>query len=307
MHPHPHIRMYLSLSYAPLCPHPMSMSMSPNTHAPLSTHGTCISTKTPSHSSRPLIRSLTDPPTRPPPVVSLAPVRPLSTCVAPLLSAQSWAALRAYTKASSSTRIVAPANRTSSTCRDPSARGVLFPAPALAPPDRGPCLRSADACPLPAHLGLPPLALLWSHARPPGVYSTKSSTPRKPVSTTHCEPEALDSACQPACLCRCRLLVSPFLAGHWKTSAPRPGLQSRDHPWSTSPSFAHTLTLKARTHAHTGANPPTAITLAVISRQKATRSKRSLAHPQSVFFFLSRWNWYPSNHPTRRQRRDAGT
>lgn len=166
--------------------------------------------KTPSHSSsRPLIHSPTDPPTRPPPVVSLAPVRPLSTCVAPLLSAQSWAALGAYTKASSSTRIVAPANRTSSTCRDPSARGVLFPAPALAPPDRGPCLRSADACPLPAHLGLPPLALLWSHARPPGVYSTKSSNPPEPVSTTHCEPEALDSACQPACLCRCRLLVSP--------------------------------------------------------------------------------------------------
>lgn len=130
--------------------------------------------KTPSHSSRPLIHSPT-PPTLPTylPVVSLAPVHPLSTCVAPLLSAQSWAALRAYTKASSSTRIVAPANRTSSTCRDPSARGVLFPAPALAPPDRGPCLRSADACPLPTHLALPPLAPLWSHARPPGVYSTK--------------------------------------------------------------------------------------------------------------------------------------
>lgn len=264
--------------------------------------------KTPSHSGRPLIHSPTDPPTRPPPVVSLAPVRPLSTCVAPLLSAQSWAALRAYTKASCSTRIVAPANRTSSTCRDPSARGVLFPAPALAPPDRGPCLRSADACPLPAHLGLPPLALLWSHARPPGVYSTKSSNPPVPVSTTHREPEALDSACQPACLCRCRLLVSPSLPGHWKTSAPRPGLQSRDHPWSTSLSFAHTRTLEARSHAHTGASPPTAITLAVISRQKATRPKRSLAHPQSVFFLsCPAGNWYPSNHPTRRRRRDAGT
>lgn len=137
----------------------------------------CISTKPhpthlpPTPSTRPLARPL-----RPPPIQSChsLPVQPfLSTCDAPLLSAQSWAALGAYTKASSSTRIVAPANRTSSTCRDPSARGVLFPAPALAPPDRGPCLRSADACPLPAHLALPLLAPLWSHARPPGVYSTK--------------------------------------------------------------------------------------------------------------------------------------
>jgi hypothetical protein len=177
-------------------------------------------------------------PTRPPPVVSLAPAHPLSTCVAPLSSARPWAALGAYTKASSSTRIVAPANRTSSACRDPSARGVLFPAPALAPPDRGPCLRSADACPLPAHLALPPLALLallallWSHHA--------SSTRRLFHQVRHplLQPRRSTLPVKPACLCRCRLLVSPSpsltLTGHWKTSAPRPGLQSRHHPWSTS-------------------------------------------------------------------------
>lgn len=164
-----HQHTYACTSPMPLrAPCPCPMSMSPNTHAPNPPMAHMHLDKTPSHS----IHSPT-PPTCPPPVVSLAPAHPLSTCVAPFLSARSWAALRAYTKASSSTRIVAPANRTSSTCRDPSARGVLFPAPALAPPDRGPCLRSADACPLPTHLALPPLALLWSHARPPGVYSTK--------------------------------------------------------------------------------------------------------------------------------------
>lgn len=158
------------------CPH-IHVHVPPNTHVPISTHGTYASRQNPiplttTHS----IHLPTGPPPSPTshPVVSLAPrATLLSTCDAPLLSARSWAALGAYTKASSSTRIVAPANRTSSTCRDPSARGVLFPAPALAPPDRGPCLRSADACPLPAHLALPLLAPLWSHARPPGVYSTK--------------------------------------------------------------------------------------------------------------------------------------
>lgn len=207
----------------------------PNTHAPIPTHGACIWTRPHLTLTRPLAHSPTRPLAHLQSCHSL-PGHPLSTCVAPLLSARSWAALRAYTKASSSTRIVAPANRTSSTCRDPSARGVLFPVPALAPPDRGPCLRSADACPLPAHLALPPLALLWLSGATTRFVRPASIPPSEGTHGArvhHCSTEALDSACQPACLYRCRLLVSPSLTsltGHWKTSAPRPGLQSRDHP-----------------------------------------------------------------------------